>query len=335
MGDTDYNPFLKRNAPAPLPDEAIPPVVLGQAPDEAYNDELDGEEYLEDVELPLSAIPFQFALDSNDRISKWFWSFASAAVVTAILLTVVIHLLLAPQLNLGIAILISAAIAVIYGAGHATWRLGKVCRAIHIDYDAIRLTYGSREFTIDPASVDAVMALSGIDLNGDGRGFSTLRRLVILTGAKVEKISFEPISNGRIFDALREACLHAWSIPAEGTLLPPAEIAEHHADRAGIDSLRRLRKYYGQFTMQLAFSSLSLIVLMIAGITLVIFAMGGRNFRRGIHLGGAKLLFFAGGIILAALSSLRRLPREFGILRKIKETEKSLAAALGLDFARS
>ena len=86
--------------------------------------------------------------------------------------------------------------------------------------------------------------------------------------------------------------------------------------------------------MQLAFSSLAIIGLIAAGATLVIFAMGGRNLRRGFNFGGIKLLIFAGGILIAALSSLRRLPREFAILRKIKETEKSLAAALGLDFAR-
>jgi len=38
--------------------------------------------------------------------------------------------------------------------------------------------------------------------------------------------------------------------------------------------------------------------------------------------------------VLAALSSLKRLPREFGVLRKIRDTEKSLAVALGIDFAR-
>lgn len=334
MGDTDYNPFLKRHAPVPS-DEAIPP-VLGNAADESISD---GEaEDFYDLETPPSAIPFQFALDTNDRFSKWFWSFAAAAGVVGVLSLVIVQLLIvplfAPRTPVGVGFLIAAAIGAAYGAAHATWRLGKICRAIGIDRDAIRLTYGSQDRVIETTTVDAVMALSGIDLNGEGRGFSNLRSIVILTGAKVEKISFEPIANGRIFNALREACLHAWSIPAEGTLVPPAEIAEHHADRAGIDSLRRLRKYYGQFTMQLAFSSIALIALMSAGIALVIFAAGGRNFRRGIHLGGIKLLLFAGGIILAALSSLRSLPREFGILRKIKETERSLAAALGFDFAR-
>ncbi len=340
MSDQNYNPFLQRNAippptPSPAsPNDAIPPVVQGAQSEERY----DEDEQVEDADDPTTyaskLIPFHHALNGNDRFSKWFWSFAPAALVVGVLMLVIIQYLLLPILDAkwspGVGFAVSAAIAVIYGAIHATWRMGKICRAIHVDYDAITLNFGSRDQVIDPLSVDALMALSGIDLNGEGRGFSNLRKLVLLSGTKVEKIAFEPIANGQIFGALREVCQHAWAIPAEGNLLPPAEIAEHHADRAGIDSLRRLRRYYGNFVMQLAFSSLSLIVLLVAGAALVVSAIGFRRIRGG----GIRILFFAGGLILAALSSLRRLPREWAILKTIKATEKSLAVALGIEFAR-
>jgi hypothetical protein len=348
MSNADYNPFLQRNAP-PAPAELSPPSGKHEAPPtvdwKSLHAEVDAQsedsEFQDDFEEAEdvtddsgSSLPFQYALDGNDRFSKWFWSFASAAFVTAILIAVVIRGLivqvLALPLDFGVILLIAGGVGAIYGAMHATWRMRKLCNAIHIDEKAVILTYGTRHETTDPLSVDALMTLSGIDLNGEGRGFSNLRSIVMLTGAKVQKISFEPISNARIFTALREACQHAWAIPSEGSLVPPAEIAEHHADRAGIDSLRRLRKYYGNFVMQLTFSSLALIVLLIAGGALVISSVGLRRIRGGT----IRLLIFSGGMVIAALSSLRRLPREFGILRKIKETEKSLAVALGIDFAR-
>jgi hypothetical protein len=356
MSDPNYNPFLQRNAPAPPASpspmssppnspppkttspfaDPIPPMVNWSEPQGRVDQENGEADYAEEAPPDLSPklVPFQFALDGNDRFSKWFWSFASAALVVGILMLVIVQLLvmplMQPQGNPAIGFLISAVIAAIYGAAHATRRMGKVCRAIHIDYDRIRLTYGSRDHLIDPLQVDAVMALSGIDLNGEGKGFSNLRSLALLTGTKVEKIGFEPISNGRIFNALREVCQHAWAVPAEGNLLPPSELAEHHADRAGIDSLRRLRKYYGRFVMQLAFSSLALITLLLVGGGLVVATMGIRQIR----IGGVKLLLFGGGLVIAALSSLRTLPRELSVLRKVKETEKSLAVALGIDFAR-
>jgi hypothetical protein len=350
MSSADYNPFLKRNEPAApaLPPEPTknpipPPVdwhrlhaeVDATIRDPQLTDDFDDEHSPADYDSS-SALPFQYELDSNDRFTKWFWSFASAAFITTILIAVIIRFLIAPvlvlalQLNFGVSLLIAAAIGAVYGLIHATWRTRKLCTAIRVDEKALILSYGSRHETIDPRSVDALMTLSGIDLNGEGKGFSDLRSIVLLSGVKVQKIGFEPISNARIFAALREACLHAWSIPSEGSLLPPAEIAEHHADRAGIDSLRRLRKYYGKYVMQLTFSAVSLIVLLVGGGALIIASIGLRNIRAG----SVKFLIFSGGMIVAALSSLRRLPREFGILRKIKETEKSLAVALGIDFAR-
>src|SRR5436190_8355629 len=108
MSDANYNPFLKRNAPAPPPEAAIPPVVQGEEPAEYYDGEHEGEELAEDSSYSTSLLPFQFALDGNDRFSKWFWSFASAAFISTILLTVVINmLLLAPNPNLGVALLIA------------------------------------------------------------------------------------------------------------------------------------------------------------------------------------------------------------------------------------
>lgn len=352
MSNADYNPFLKRNT-APPPEQ--PPVVGNDLPPpqvdwqdrpaqgdpqnlDAADDESELQADLDDshesADLSGSSLPFQYVMDGHDRSTKWFWTFAPAAFITTILITMIVQLvvarLLARQLDFGVSLLTAAGIGVVYGAMHATWRMRKLCNAIHIDEQAIILTFGSRHETTDPLAVDALMTLSGIDLNGEGKGFSNLRSIVMLSGAKAQKISFEPISNARIFTALREACQHAWAIPAEGTLLPPAEIAEHHADRAGIDSLRRLRKYYGNFVMQLTFSSVSLIVLLIGGGVLLIASIGWRQMRGST----IRALLFAGGMVLAALSSLRRLPREFGILRKIKETEKSLAVALGIDFAR-
>lgn len=349
MSNTDYNPFLKRNAPPapelppPVAKDPIPPdvdwrslhaEVDAHANQAEFTDEFDDENQAEESHSS-SALPFQYELDGNDRFGKWFWVFASAAFVTAVLIAVIIQfliapLLMAPPLDFGICLLLAGGIGAAYGVMHATWRMRKLCNAIRIDEKAVILSYGKRHETIDPLRVDALMALSGIDLNGEGRGFSNLRSIVLLAGAKAQKISFEPISNARIFAALREACLHAWSIPSEGSLLPPAEIAEHYADRAGIDSLRRLRKHYGKFVMQLTFSSVSLIVLLVAGGVLVISSIGLQRMRGG----AVRLLIYCGGMIIAALSSLRRLPREFGILRKIKETEKSLAVALGIDFAR-
>lgn len=334
MSDAHYNPFLQRNAPPPplASDDPIPPIVQ-HAPERGIDDD-QVEEFEASATHGSSVIPFHFALDGNDLFSKWFWSFAPAAVVVGVLMLVIIQLLLIPLFaanwSPGIGFLISAAIAAVYGAIHATWRMGKICRAIDVDYEGIQLTFGSRPRVINPLQVDAILALSGIDLNGEGKGFSNLRSIALLIGSKVEKIGFEPISNARIFDALREVCQHAWTVPAEGSLLPPSEIADHHSDRAGIDSLRRLRKYYGRFVMQLTFSSVSLIVLMLVGGVLLAVTMG----VRGIRVGGIKLLFFAGGMVLAALSSLRRIPRELAILRKIKETEKSLAVALGIEYAR-
>lgn len=347
MSNDDYNPFLKRLAPQPTPSQPepvgskgppVPPIVnwnqvhaeVDSQPEESEFD--DTQEY--DPSLG-GTLPFQHTLESNERFSKWFWSFASAAFVTGLLVAVIYRLVvlpvvMAPGQDFGVTLLIAGGLGAIYGVIHATWRMRKLCTAIHIDEQAVILSYGRRHETIDPLSIDALMTLSGIDLNGEGRGFSNLRQVVMLRGATIEKLSFEPISNARIFVALREACLHAWAIPAEGTLLPPLELSEQHADRAGIDSLRRLRKHYGAFVMRLTFSSVALIVLLLAGGGLVISTVGIKQIRAGM----IRMLIFSGGLIIAALSSLRRLPREFAILRKIKETEKSLAVALGIDFAR-
>ena len=69
MSDANYNPFLKRNAPAPPPEAAIPPVVQGEEPAEYYDGEHEGEELAEDSSYSTSLLPFQFALDGNDRFS--------------------------------------------------------------------------------------------------------------------------------------------------------------------------------------------------------------------------------------------------------------------------
>lgn len=332
MSDADFNPFLQRAAGAPnlSPDAGgakeleILQQTLRQKP---------AEEAGAFRAVGYSPLPYSHETPVGVRTSRWFWSFISATFVVSLLLVVTLRLLVAPQADFGNLVLISTVLGAAYAAFHATRRGAKYCRAFEVDHDAIRLTYGKNQIVIDPREVDAVMSLSGISLAGDDRGFSSMRNVAILTGAKVERLGFETVINRLLFEALREVCVHAWAIHEEGGLLPPREIAEHHADRAGIDSLRRLRKFYGNFVMRLAFSSLAILGLMAAGVALFIASLGPQRFVR-LRAGGVKLLIVAGGLVLSSLSGLRRIPREWGVLRKIKEAEKSLAVTLGLDFAQ-
>ena len=281
MSDAPYNPFLQRNTSPPNDGSDGVPAGCRRTCARAFTKKLSTTktQSRKSKSSPIARF-LSDALDGNDRFSKWFWSFAVAAIVSGILTLTVTKLLVAPDIDTGIALLIAGVIGAVYGVVHATWRMGKICRAIEIDHDSIRLTYGKRDQLIDPLQVDAVYCAE--------RNRSQWRRAWIFQFAKpCAPIGgeggdiFEPILRPRIFRGPARSLPTFAAIPAEGNSLPPAELAEHHADRAGIDSLRRLRKYYGQYVMQLAFSSLRSIVLMLAGGSVpVAFTLGPKGLQK-------------------------------------------------------